>query len=333
MKRARSFHLHMRMTTDGRAENNGGKNGRAGKRDRSLATSPHPQRAERQQTVPELSGPARRIGEPISQQETTIAGRGWLIPIGGQLQSDLIVSRFVDLCGERKSHIVIIPTASDFGDAGEFYGKRFRKHGVRDIATLTINTRRGAFESKTMQLVEHATGIFFTGGNQLKLSTMMVATPLGECLRKKYLHGMHVAGTSAGAAILSRHMIAFGEEGNLPKAAMVTTSAGLGFTERFIIDQHFRERNRLGRLLTAVAYNPGLLGLGVDEDTAAFISPADCIDVVGSGGVTLVDSTELDPSAILNAVPGMPLDLPGMQVHLLEPGSNYDARGVPVISR
>jgi cyanophycinase len=153
---------------------------------------------------------------------------------------------------------------------------------------------------------------------------MLVGTPLGDCLRKRHASGMHVAGTSAGAAILSQHMIAFGEEGRLPRAAMVTTSAGLGFTDQFIIDQHFRERDRLGRLLTAVAYNPGLMGLGVDEDTAAFISPDDVIHVEGTGAVTFVDPSDLDSSAILEAAPGMPIQLPGMKVHVIKSGCSYD---------
>ena len=118
----------------------------------------------------------------------------------------------------------------------------------------------------------------------------------------------------------------------MPRAAMVTTSAGLGFTDRYIVDQHFRERDRLGRLLTAVAYNPGLFGLGVDEDTAAFISPDDVIHVEGSGAVTFVDPTELDSSAILEAVPGMPIELPGMQVRILESGTVFEAGAAPALA-
>jgi cyanophycinase len=271
-----------------------------------------------------LSGTAQRPDHVPTPPTAALASRGWLIPVGGRLESASIVARFVELCGGSNAHIVIVPLASKFHDAGEYYGHMFAEHGATKITTMTVTSRRGAFDVAARELVEHATGIFFTGGNQLKLSTVLVGTPLGETLRRRHACGMHVAGTSAGAAILSRHMIAFGEEGSMPRAAMVTTSAGLGFTDRFIVDQHFRERDRLGRLLTAVAYNPGLYGLGVDEDTAAFISPDDVIHVQGSGAVTFVDPTELDSSAILEAVPGMPLDLPGMHVRVLESGCTFE---------
>ena len=272
-----------------------------------------------------LSGPAQRPEQMPTRSTAALATRGWLIPIGGRLESPSIIARVVELCGGSKANIVIVPLASKFLDAGEYYGQMFAEHGATKITTMTVKTRRGAFDGQARDVVEHATGIFFTGGNQLKLSTVLVGTPLGETLRKRHACGMHVAGTSAGAAILSRHMIAFGEEGRMPRAAMVTTSAGLGFTDRYIIDQHFRERDRLGRLLTAVAYNPGLFGLGVDEDTAAFIAPDDVIHVEGSGAVTLVDPTELDSSAILEAVPGMPIELPGVQVRVLKAGSSFEA--------
>ena len=286
-----------------------------------------PRRAENgstADTAPLLSGTAQRPEHVPSRATAALATKGWLIPIGGRLESPSIVARFVKLCGGADARIVIVPLASKFDDAGEYYGRMFAEHGATTITTLTVRTRRGAFDQAARELIEQATGVFFTGGNQLKLSTVLVGTPLGECLRKRHASGMHVAGTSAGAAILSRHMIAFGEEGRMPRAAMVTTSAGLGFTDRYIVDQHFRERDRLGRLLTAVAYNPGLFGLGVDEDTAAFIAPDDVIHVEGTGVVTFVDPTELNSEAILEAVPGMPLDLPGMQVHIIKPNTHYE---------
>lgn len=301
---------------------------RIAKEGEHAVTQPQPPRRaggdDHAEGVTLLSGNAQRPQHVPSRSTAALASRGWLIPIGGRLESASIVARFVELCGGADAHIVIVPLASRFHDAGEYYGTKFAEYGAVTMTTLTVRNRRGAFDPAAQDLIEHATGVFFTGGNQLKLSTVLVGTPLGDCLRKRHASGMHVAGTSAGAAILSRHMIAFGEEGRMPRAAMVTTSAGLGFTDRFIVDQHFRERDRLGRLLTAVAYNPGLLGLGVDEDTAAFIAPDDVIHVEGSGAVTLVDPSELDSSAILEAMPGMPIDLPGMHVHVIEAGDTFD---------
>ncbi len=253
-----------------------------------------------------------------------VSTRGWLVPVGGRMQSPDILSRFVDLCGGRDARIVIIPTASNEPDVAEYYDEVFAPFSQQWAEVLPLRARVDAANAALLQRVSEASGVFFPGGNQLKLATMLGGTPMAALLRARYAGGMQVAGTSAGAAFLSDHMIAFGEEGSAPKVAMVTTVAGLGLTERYIIDQHFRERDRLGRLVTAIAYNPVMIGLGVDEDTAAFIGPDDVMHVVGSGAVTVVDPAELDNSAILEAAPGAPLTLPGMTVHVLDAGTTYE---------
>ena len=143
-----------------------------------------------------------------------------------------------------------------------------------------------------------ATGIFFTGGNQLRISTILGGTPAAKLIRARNARGVHVAGTSAGASILSEHMIAFGKEGSSPRAGSVRLAPGLGLTNRFIIDQHFRQRDRLGRLLAALAYNPFAIGIGLDEDTAAFIGPDDTLEVEGSGAITVVDAGGLTFSSM-----------------------------------
>lgn len=253
-----------------------------------------------------------------------IATRGWLVPIGGRMQSPVILDRFVELCGGSAARIVVIPTASNEPDCADYYQSVFANGQQESLEVLPLFRRADASSAALLQSVERGTGVFFTGGNQLKLATVLGGTPMAALLRARHARGMPVAGTSAGAAFLSEHMIAFGEEGKMPRAAMVTTVAGLGLTERFIIDQHFRERDRLGRLVTAIAYNSVLTGIGVDEDTAAFISPDDVLHVVGSGAVTIVDPSELDPTDIFEALPGAPLSLPGMTVHVLMPGSEYE---------
>ncbi|MES2521185.1 MAG: cyanophycinase [Gemmatimonadota bacterium] len=240
------------------------------------------------------------------------------------MQSPEILTRFIDLCGGSDARIVIVPTASNEADCATYYHGVFAPFHQQSARVIPLLTRQDAANPVLLKAVTDATGVFFTGGNQLKLATMLGGTPMAALLRARYSAGMPVAGTSAGAAFLSDHMIAFGEEGKAPRVAMVTTVAGLGLTERYIIDQHFRERDRLGRLVTAIAYNPVMMGLGVDEDTAAFISPDDVMHVVGSGSVTVVDPVDLDNSAILEALPGAPLTLPGMTVHVLEAGTVYE---------
>src|SRR5690606_14446196 len=153
-------------------------------------------------------------------------------------------------------------------------------------------------QQNRLDLIEAATGVFFTGGNQLRLSTLLGGMPVAKLVRSLNARGVHVGGTSAGASILSEHMIAFGREGSSPTAGSVRLAPGLGLTNRFIIDQHFRQRDRLGRLVAALAYNPFAVGIGLDEDTAAFIGPDDTVEVEGSGGVTIVDASELTFSSM-----------------------------------
>ena len=246
--------------------------------------------------------------------------RGWLVAVGGRMDDAAIIERFVELCGEQGARIVVVPTASNQPDTGAWYRALFERHGAGEVNVLRLQRRGDVVAAEQLELVNGATGVFFTGGNQLKLATSIIGTPLARQLHAAYARGVHVGGTSAGAAFLSAHMIAFGAEGPTPQAGMVITCGGLGLTTRFLIDQHFRERGRLGRLLTAVAYNPFVMGLGVDENTAAFIDPDDGLEVVGEGAVTVVDPSMLDTSHILEAAPGTALELPGMEVSVLEAG-------------
>ena len=199
------------------------------------------------------------------------AVRGFIIPIGGaeEKQNDpLILQRFVELCGGENADIVVLPTASRLQDTGARYERIFRELGAADVSAVDFDTRRDCAESNRLDRIARADGVFFTGGNQLRITTLIGGTPVAKLIRERNAHGMHVAGTSAGAAVLSEHMIAFGEEGGSPRAGSVGLSPGLGLTNRFIIDQHFRQRDRLGRLLTALAYNPFAVGVGLGEDRA-----------------------------------------------------------------
>ena len=147
---------------------------------------------------------------------------------------------------------------------------------------------------------------------------------MAKAIRIANACGMHVAGTSAGASFLSEHMIAFGEEGSTPVAGMVRLAPGLGLTNRFIIDQHFRQRDRLGRLLTALAYNPFAIGLGLDEDTAAFIDHDRKLTVVGAGALTIVDASELTHSSIAETKQGHPVSMTDIRLHVLIAGGTFD---------
>ena len=149
-------------------------------------------------------------------------------------------------------------------------------------------------------------------------------TPSALRARSSRATGVPVAGTSAGAAFISEHMIANGSEGSTPIAGSVRLAPGLGLTNRFIIDQHFRQRDRLGRLLTALAYNPFAVGIGLDEDTAAFIAPDNTVHVEGSGGITVVDAAEVQFSSMDSVQEGRPVCLLGVKLHILTQGATFN---------
>ena len=255
------------------------------------------------------------------------AERGWIVPIGGAEEKHndpRILERFVDLCGGADADIVVIPTASQLADTGERYEKIFAELGAGRVSALDFDTRRDAQEENRWERIEQASGIFFTGGNQLRISTLLGGTPIAQLIRARNAQGVHVGGTSAGASILSEHMIAFGKEGGSPTAASVRLAPGLGLTNRFVIDQHFRQRDRLGRLLAALAYNPFAVGIGLDEDTAAFIRPDNTLEVEGSGAVTVVDAGELQFSSMDQASEEEPVCLLGLKVHVLVAGATFN---------
>lgn len=255
------------------------------------------------------------------------ATRGWIIPIGGGEEKEnnpQILRRFVKLSGGSKADIVVIPTASRLADTGSRYEKIFKSLGAGRVASLSFERREDCERESRLERLAQATGIFFTGGNQLRLTTLLGGTSVAKLIRVRNADGVHVAGTSAGASFISEHMIAFGEDGASPVAGSVRLAPGLGLTNRFIIDQHFRQRDRLGRLLTALAYNPFAVGIGLDEDAAAFIGPDNTLEVEGSGGITLVDASGIEFSSMDLVDEGQPVCMLGIRLHLLVAGATFN---------
>ncbi|MFA6986920.1 MAG: cyanophycinase, partial [Arenimonas sp.] len=227
-------------------------------------------------------------------------------------------------CGGAKADIVVLPTASRLADTGARYERIFSNLGAGQVATVDFDTRAQCEDAASLARIARATGVFFTGGNQLSLSTILGGTPVAKLIRSRNAEGVHVAGTSAGASFISEHMIAFGEDGASPVAGSVRLAPGLGLTNRVIIDQHFRQRDRIGRLLTALAYNPFAVGIGLDEDTAAFISPENVLEVEGSGGITLIDASGIEFSSMDLVDEGQPVCMLGVGLHLLVAGTRFD---------
>lgn len=254
--------------------------------------------------------------------------RGWIVPVGGaekKSRGPRVIQRFAELCGGRGARVAVIPTASELADTGDRYVAVFDQFGVK-AGVADFRERADCERPELLRLLEEADGIWMTGGNQMRLATIIGGTRAHDLILERNADGAHVAGTSAGAAILSRHMIATGRTGPTPKRGFATLAPGFGLLDRVVVDQHFRERDRLGRLLTAISFNPSLTGLGVDEDTAAFIGPDDVMTVVGSGGVTIVDPTEISDDSLAQTRAGAPVRMTDIRLHILLEGDRFDLR-------
>jgi cyanophycinase len=253
--------------------------------------------------------------------------RGWIVPIGGAEAKEgqrPILERVLHLAGGRDARIGVIPTASQLSDTGPRYQALFRELGAAEVIVMDFDTRRDCGEAGRLNELRECTGVFLTGGNQLRLSTLLGGTSVSRLLRTMNAAGAVIAGTSAGAAFLSEHMIAFGSEGASPMAGGVTLAPGLGLTNRIVVDQHFRQRDRLGRLLSALAYNPFAIGIGLDEDTAAFIGPDETIEVEGSGAVTVIDVGGLTFSSMDRVNEHEAVSLLGITMHILTRGATFN---------
>lgn len=255
---------------------------------------------------------------------------GELFVIGGaedKLRRRTVLAAFVERAGGSDARIAVVPTASSLGpEVVEVYDAVFRRLGAAEVVGVRPETREQASSPELLARLDEATGIFLTGGNQLKLSAVIAGTPFGEAIRAAHARGVVVGGTSAGASIQSSHMVAFGSGGTTPKQRMTQVAAGLGLLDGCVVDQHFEQRNRYGRLLMIVTQSPQLLGIGVDEDTAAVVRPHDgLLDVIGRGAVTVLDGTHMVGNAHV-AQRNQPLLASGVVLHVLPAGSRFDLR-------
>lgn len=269
------------------------------------------------------------LSNSVSTEQKPIAltsGPGVLMPIGGaedKLDDKIILSEFVRLSGGPNARIAIVPTASSIETAGLRYKAIFLGLGVESAEVIYIGSREDANDDDTLSLVQDATGIFMTGGNQMRLSSIIGGTRLEQMVRDRHEAGAVVAGTSAGASILSAHMVAMGASGATPKLRMAQMFAGFGLISNVIIDQHFRQRDRIGRLLALVAGNPGLLGIGIDEDTSVVIDSDGLLRVVGRHSVTIVDGSHMK-SDIFEVKRYGEITVSDARLHVLGSGKRFD---------
>jgi cyanophycinase len=252
---------------------------------------------------------------------------GTLFAIGGaeaKLRRRTVLRAFLDAAGGSAARIAVVPSASSLGpEVVQVYQAVFTALGAASVLAPRPQSRADAQDRELAATLDEVTGVFMTGGNQLKLSSFIIGTPFAAAIHAAYRRGAAVGGTSAGASIIAEHMIAFGSGGSTPKQRMSQLSVGLGLLRGVVIDQHFEQRNRYGRLLSLVAQSPSLLGIGVDEDTAAVVRGGDQLEVVGRGAVTIVDGTHLVSNAY-SAKRTAPLLVSGATVHVLPTGSWFD---------
>lgn len=254
--------------------------------------------------------------------------RGALMAIGGaedKVGTQRILRHFYSLAGDDDARLVVIPTASENQqDDGQRYVELFKSFGSAQVQFLPVFNRQDATDPAHLAALTAATAIFLVGGNQLRFSALLGGTALAQAIRRANANGVLVGGTSAGAAVLCEHMIAFGEQGSIPIQRMVNFAPGLGLTNRLIIDQHFSQRMRTGRLMAAAAYNPFLLGVGIDEDTAIVIEPTNQLRVLGQHSVVIVDCNSLEYTDIHKMDEIKPVAMLGVTLHVLVDGYGFD---------
>jgi cyanophycinase len=256
---------------------------------------------------------------------------GHLLVIGGaedKFNERRILKKFLGLAGGENAEVLIVPVASDFPEfASDIYTQAFRNLGIANPRVLRATSRQDVFHADPEELLDGVTGVFITGGDQMRLVSLLGGTKFAEKLRHLVRDtDLVLAGTSAGAAGMSTSMIVRGESTSHPHKNSVRLSPGLGFLKNVIIDQHFTERGRISRLITAVSYNPYNLGIGIDENTAVILDAQGKMEVFGAGSVTVVDGSQITYNEIAEVDEFQPFSICGVQLHVLRDGLIYDYR-------
>jgi cyanophycinase len=220
--------------------------------------------------------------------------------------------------------LVVTPIASHEPEGYfEPYQEAFRELGVEDVVEMDIRERTETSDSEKIQLLEGATGVFFTGGDQLKITSQLGNTPLFQRIQEIYCSGVVIAGTSAGASAMCETMLVKGSGRESHRIGDIHMAPGLGFIHDVVVDQHFAERGRMGRLLGVVAQNPRVLGIGIDEDTAIVVEDGH-FRVFGTGAVSVVDGSIVSASNIADEKADRVLSIYDVRLHVLSAGDGFD---------
>lgn len=257
------------------------------------------------------------------------AERGALVIIGGaeDRKGDCIVLReFVRLAGGMKAHIAVMTAATGHPqEVGDDYINIFGRLGAELVEAVHTERREDSSREESLRIINQATGIFFTGGDQARIVDFIKGTPLDKAIHKRHEEGAVIGGTSAGAAMMPDEMIVGGASVSNPSVDAVSMGPGMGFLPGIAVDQHFAQRGRLGRLLAALVLQPAVLGLGIDEDTAVIVK-GDEFQVVGQGAVTVVDESTATHNNLDGLLKDEAIALCDVKLHILPHGYRFNLK-------
>lgn len=253
--------------------------------------------------------------------------RGKLVVIGGAEDKEgdcTILKEFVRLAHGAKSRMVVMTVATDEPEASAAeYKEVFKRLGVDDVQAIDVSQRKDVHSEAAIKLLEQATGVFFTGGDQLHIPSLLGGTRMHDLLHQRYAEGLVLAGTSAGAAMMSNSMIIGGDSNSNPRFGCLTIGPGMDFVPGTIIDTHFSQRGRYGRLLTAVAHYPQDIGFGIDENTALVVENNE-LKVIGENSVIVIDAGAITYTSLPEVRDQESLTLHDVKIHVLSEGHGFD---------
>ena len=255
--------------------------------------------------------------------------QGKLLIIGGAEDKDgdcKILREFLRCAGGTKARIVVMTAATSLpGEVGDNYIRVFERLGAEDVRVVDTQKSEDANNPDYLESIEQATGIFFTGGEQARIITCLKDTKLDAAMHKRYSEGAIIAGTSAGAAMMPDMMIIEGDSETNPRFDVVAMGPGMGFLPGVVIDQHFAQRGRLGRLVAALLLQPAVLGFGIDENTAILVS-GDEFEVIGESAVTVIDESEKLHDNMEGLLKDEALAICGAKLHILPHGYRFNLK-------
>jgi cyanophycinase len=284
------------------------------------------------------SGSTLEIKPLIAQNSMNISVHYPIMVIGGaedKVNGRSILTAFFESAGGQQAKIGIIPSASQEPSVvGDRYSQIFRELGAQQVRILDIRLPQECDQLFWLDILQDCTGVFVTGGDQQRLCDLIGGSKFVEFMKNGLRRSEVVlAGTSAGAAIMGERMIAAGSSGESPNRSLVDLTNGLGFIPELLVDQHFHNRNRMARLMSAIAAHPDKLGLGIDEDTCAAFEDDSIFQVLGKGTITVIDPGELLHTNYAETDETAPLSLHRLTVHVLSHGDRYDYQRRQVLDR